>query len=606
MTQHTNSFCGSVSGRRRLFGAFSAAVAVVAAVTVPSMAAEQVAAQAVTNVEAAQAVPTTVTTDVLPAPQIDGVVWAQHAVGDLVYAGGSFTSARPAGAAPGTQEQSRHHILAYDLHTGELDTSFAPMLNGVVKAITSSEDGQTLYVSGEFTSVDGQTRYRIAAFDATTGALLDSFKPAADFRIAAMAVHGNVLYLGGKFSGVNNQARQNVAAVDATTGALLPWNPGADHTVLTLAVSPDGDKVFVGGQFSSLGGASRGGSGFVDATTGQALPYQARTTIRLFGLHAGITAARSAGDMVFISGFNHSQPFPFEGTAGISWADGSIRWLNDCKGDTYDVLPVGDVLYSVGHAHDCNPLGGIPRRNPDIYQRALASTTYASPTGAVNNGGAFSGMPIAPLLHWYPELTPGTFTGTRQAAWSLAGADEYVLMGGEFTAVNGTPQQGLARFATRRVVRPESGPRHVDLGMGVHHVGAGHVAINFTSTYDSDGDTLTYSLFRDGAKVSSTTVIGSIWWNRLPVAMHDYAPDGDHTYYVRVTDSDGNGWSAPSRKVTVSGSLVGDDDDVKSSTPVEVTPGAQGPAGSKSSTEVGVTPGGAAGVGGGKTSTPVR
>ena len=42
-----------------------------------------------------------VTADALPTAQIDGVVWSQAIVGNTVYAGGSFKTARPAGAAAG-------------------------------------------------------------------------------------------------------------------------------------------------------------------------------------------------------------------------------------------------------------------------------------------------------------------------------------------------------------------------------------------------------------------------------------------------------------------------------------------------------------------------
>ena len=47
-----------------------------------------------------------VTADVLPTTQINagGYVQDQAVVGDAVYAGGSFSSARPAGAAAGTSE----------------------------------------------------------------------------------------------------------------------------------------------------------------------------------------------------------------------------------------------------------------------------------------------------------------------------------------------------------------------------------------------------------------------------------------------------------------------------------------------------------------------
>ena len=64
--------------------------------------------------------PATVTADTLPTVQINGVVWAQEIVGNTVYVGGNFTSARPAGSASGTNEVARSNFLAYDLTTGAL------------------------------------------------------------------------------------------------------------------------------------------------------------------------------------------------------------------------------------------------------------------------------------------------------------------------------------------------------------------------------------------------------------------------------------------------------------------------------------------------------
>ena len=84
----------------------------------------------------------------LPTVQIDGVVWSQAVVGNAVYAGGSFAHARPAGAAPGTQLTPRANLLAYDLTTGALMSSFAPSLNSDVKAVAASPDGSRVYVGG--------------------------------------------------------------------------------------------------------------------------------------------------------------------------------------------------------------------------------------------------------------------------------------------------------------------------------------------------------------------------------------------------------------------------------------------------------------------------
>src|SRR3954463_12402578 len=116
--------------------------------------------------------PTTVTADGLPTVQVNGVVWAQAVVGNTVYAGGSFTAARPAGAASGTQETVRNNLLAFDIRTGNLITSFVPDLNGQVMAVTASPDGSRIYVGGDFTVANGQTRQRVAAYDTATGALI--------------------------------------------------------------------------------------------------------------------------------------------------------------------------------------------------------------------------------------------------------------------------------------------------------------------------------------------------------------------------------------------------------------------------------------------------
>src|SRR5690625_5454248 len=50
-----------------------------------------------------------VTADALPTAQINGVAWDQEVVGDVVYVGGNFSHARPAGASPGTNQRSEEH-----------------------------------------------------------------------------------------------------------------------------------------------------------------------------------------------------------------------------------------------------------------------------------------------------------------------------------------------------------------------------------------------------------------------------------------------------------------------------------------------------------------
>ena len=109
---------------------------VVAAVMAPAAAADPA--------PQAQRSASSVTGDVLPTVQIDGVVWSQAIIGNVVYAGGQFNNARPAGAAPGTNLTPRGNLLAYNLTTGALITSFAPVLNGQVKTVAASPDGSRI------------------------------------------------------------------------------------------------------------------------------------------------------------------------------------------------------------------------------------------------------------------------------------------------------------------------------------------------------------------------------------------------------------------------------------------------------------------------------
>ena len=97
----------------------------------------------------------TVSSDALPTAQIgDGVVWAQVVIGNIVYVGGQFASARPAGvAAGGAGQVARSNLMAYDITTGVM-TSFAPMMNAPVRALAASPDGHTLYVAGEFDTIN--------------------------------------------------------------------------------------------------------------------------------------------------------------------------------------------------------------------------------------------------------------------------------------------------------------------------------------------------------------------------------------------------------------------------------------------------------------------
>src|SRR5690606_33439092 len=113
----------------------------------------------------------TVSADLLPTVQIDdGVVWDQVIVGNTVYATGEISRVRPAGSPKGQNLTTRNNLLAYNLTTGNLVTTWAPSLDAEGKSIAASADGSVIYVGGNFRNANSTVRNRVAAFNATTGA----------------------------------------------------------------------------------------------------------------------------------------------------------------------------------------------------------------------------------------------------------------------------------------------------------------------------------------------------------------------------------------------------------------------------------------------------
>ena len=545
----------SHNGRRRPFrSAVAAIIVTVAAFVVPIVAAS--AARA--DTAPAAGLPATVSDDPLPTVQINGVVWAQVVVGNTVYVTGQFTSARPAGSPLGTNETPRGNLLAYDITTGDLITSFDHSLNGLGRTITASPDGSRIYVGGSFSTVDGSPHYRIAAFDTASGTLVDSFQAGVDAGVFALTATNTTLYAGGGFSQANGTTRSRLAAF-TTTGALTTWAPTANAPVNAMVMTPDASKVVVAGSFTALTGSTYYGLGALDSTTGKVQTWGSSSSayqIQDHSANASITSLATDGTAIYLSAYSFGGG-NFEGRASISPVDGHILWLNDCHGDSYGVWPVGQVLYSVSHAHECTPAGAFPQTGPQstpatwTYHRALAETTFADPSGATDGPATYGytshqGVPRGDQLDWYPNLSIGSFTGQSQAAWSVTGNSDYISLGGEFPVVDGIAQQGLVRYAVSSKAPNLVGPKPYATTYPVTTTGVtanGTDTLSWPSTWDPDNAVLTYSLYRNNsdAPVYQTT-LDTRFWTLPSMTWTDtgLTPGSEPVYRLIVTDAFGN------------------------------------------------------------------
>jgi hypothetical protein len=215
--------------------------------------------------------------------------------GSTIYAGGDFN---------GIGGQARNHIAALDASTGNATAWNPDAINGewdaeVVRVITIS--GSTVYVSGEFTGIGGQTRNGLAALDASTGNATP-WNPNADGRVSALAVSGSTVYVGGGFSSIGGQPRNDIAALDASTGNATAWNPNVSGSIDALVVS--GSTVYAGGYFTSIGGLTRNHMAALDASTGRATPWNPNPG-PIMGIAHGwssISALAVSGSKVYVGG----------------------------------------------------------------------------------------------------------------------------------------------------------------------------------------------------------------------------------------------------------------------------------------------------------------
>ncbi len=507
--------------------------------------------------------PATVSADLLKTPQINGVVWSVAVNGNTAYAVGAFTRARPYGvAAGGAGEVVRNNAMAFDIPSGTI-LSWNPNLNAQARTVDISPDKSQIFIGGDFTAASGQPRSKIAAFSLATGGL-QSFQTSVGGTVLAISITADTVYIGGSFGSIGSESRSNLAALRRSNADRLPWAPSTDDIVHGVLASADNSRVVVGGRFQNLNGQRKIGIGAVDGTSGATLGWTSTPIPETQGSNTSWVTNMILRDGVVYASANGMGGHWFDGRFAAKFDSGDLVWLDNCYGASTDITVMGQVMYSVSHAHDCASLGGFPEENPQIWKRALAETIYPTGTDQAppSNNSLYSGQPVPTLLHWYPSINTGFYTGQYQGGWAMDNNGTYLVTAGEFTRVNGTNQQGLAVFANRETapnkVRPEYTP---DLKPTVLSLSSGTARVAWPTTWDYDDEMLTYELLRDNSLTAIASLDeASIWWKdkTLGVVDKDLAIGSKHTYRIRVSDPWGNQYIGPrSDPVTITDAQTG-------------------------------------------------
>lgn len=359
-------------------------------------------------------------------PVASGPVLALAPSGANLFVGGDLTS---------VNGLVRRGLAALDATTGVGDPTFQDDTDRLPLDLELSPDGTRLYVTGNFATVGGVPRDKIAAINPSTGVVDPSFIADANNTGLAIKYANGSVYVSGQFTKVNKVARLHVAKLDAATGAVdagfvadTDGPPGPlqqNGMVSGLAVQSDGSRVYLGGPFRTVNGVSTPqGIAVVDGRSGALVPNQLGGVRACGSLGPWITYLYLSPDQKRLYGGDTCPDTIYQWDAvnlsSPSRPTGQI-WQTWCDGGMQAALEVNGRFYYGTHGIRC----------------------WASPTNHTNVS--------RPRFAVFDQLTGATTSATAlfnspMGIWSFAAVPQGLLVGGDFTIVGGrhTVHQGLA------------------------------------------------------------------------------------------------------------------------------------------------------------------
>jgi hypothetical protein len=352
--------------------------------------------------------------------------------GSTVYAGGGFTNAGTAGG------QARSYIAALDATTG-LATAWNPSANNSV--FTIAVYGSSVYLGGSFTSISSITRNRLAALNASTG-VATGWNPNASSTVNALALSGGIIYVGGAFTSIGNggQTRNRLAAL-TSLGVATGWNPNVSNgQVNALAVS--GSTIYAGGTFNTgtVGGLLRNRIVALNNTTGAvdvAWDPNADNTVSTLAVSGSTIYV--GGSIANIGGLARNRIASLCASAncdGMGTAAGSATAWNPnvtTGGSAVNALAInagGTIIYAGGTFTAAGTIGGQARN------RIAALCASANCDGM----GTAAGSATA----WNPSVTTG---GSVVSALAINAGGTIIYAGGSFPVAGTIGGQNRNRIA---------------------------------------------------------------------------------------------------------------------------------------------------------------
>ena len=294
-------------------------------------------------------------------------------------------------------------------------------------------------------------------------------------RVNAVAYVGDTLYLGGDFTQVDGEVRNHLAACDAADGSLLPWNPDANGIVRALTVTPAGTRVFVGGDFTQIGGLDRARVASINPTNGRAFAFAPFVNDSVKAL---VTSSNGAnvyvgGDFVSAGGAARPRLAAFNAVSG-ALATSFRPNVSNGAGNfgtvlAMDLSPDGRTLYFCG---DFSHVNGSSRRNAGAVSSGIATLRAWSPASTASSAAELTlsasgrtvfvaGRSSGGYVQAYGPInggTPGWDVVTNGDVEALAVAGTTLYVGGHYNSIAGESRDHLAAMRTSGTLLPAWDP----------------------------------------------------------------------------------------------------------------------------------------------------
>lgn len=349
--------------------------------------------------------------------------------------------------------------------------------------------GDRIYLGGSFTEVDGEQHSKLAALDANTGEVIDTWDARTNGQVLALAASpdGERIYAGGSFTSVNGAARNRLVALDAVTGdTVAGWDAEANNDVYSLATldssgsgtsngeNDNADRVYFGGRFDSVNGDPRTRLAAVEVTTGELDPnWTPRTdgNVRTLVLDSPNNSRLYVGGNYSTIGEPSAQA-KRPNLAALDPGTGGVKSWNpnpriDNNYEVFDLAVTQKRVHVAGGGRD--PDGTAESFNASTgasvwnYESSGDFQAVALLDGTLYFGGHFirlftdggeirrnKFMAVTEsgnlVREWQPIADRGIWAMTADPGDPSSDEDGRIFAGGDFTEINRQPRQGFAQF----------------------------------------------------------------------------------------------------------------------------------------------------------------